>query len=131
MLVSDTPLEGQNFGKVVLEGCADVADVTKSACKEFGWGAPKQVRLHLAAAGGDEPSTDAIKSVLSGPRLQASWKLDRAHIGLGSWLLARVPPPAPARCGRRHARGPPRHGRPDARAGARSEHDSNPLLRAP
>ena len=97
MLVSDTPLEGQNFGKVVLEGCTDVADVTKSACKEFGWGTPTQVRLYVAAAGGDdEPSADAIKSALSGARLQASWKLDRAGITEGSWLLARVPPPPAA-----------------------------------
>ena len=98
MLVGDTTLPGQVFGKVELAGCDDVADVTKSACKEFGWGVPTQVGLRLVAASDDnkEPTAEAITAALSSPRLQVGQTLVSAGIVAGSWLLARVPPPPAA-----------------------------------
>jgi hypothetical protein len=75
--------------------------VTKSACKEFPrWGVDAgQVKLFLAADGGeDAPSTESIEALLADPssRLGEAWSLGRARIRPGSWLLARVPPPAAA-----------------------------------
>jgi hypothetical protein len=96
MPVSDPALAGQVFGKVPLAGCTDVADVSERTCEKFGLGAGAltRCRLYLIAApdGVDEPTAVAIKDALSGERLQSSWPLERARIGPGSWLLARVPP---------------------------------------
>ena len=94
-----------------LAGCADVADVTKSACNEFPrWGVDAgQVQLFLAADGGeDSPSTESIVALVADPtkRLGEAWPLERARIGPGAWLLARVPPPpaaAPGASRRRRA----------------------------
>ena len=90
--VGDAASAGEAIGEVELFDGEPVARLAARACALFGWGPPTQVRLHLAAAGGDdEPSTDAITDALSGERLQSSWPLGRARIGPGSWLLARVP----------------------------------------
>jgi hypothetical protein len=99
MRVSEPPLEGEDFAKVQLEGCTDVAEVAARACKEFPrWGVDAgQVRLFLAAAGGeDPPPPDALVAAAADPasRLGVGWPLARAGIVPGCWLLARVPPPA-------------------------------------
>jgi hypothetical protein len=114
MFVSDPPLEGEVFAKVPLAGCTDVADVSESAHEKLPrWGVyAGKVQLFLVATpvGDDEPSADAIKDALSRERLQSSWSLERARIGPGSWLLARVPPPPAAAPGasRRRRVGDPR-----------------------
>ena len=101
MPVSDTALAGQVFGKVSLSGCADVADVAKRACEEYPhWGVNAgQVALFLAADGGeDAPSPESIVALVADrtKRLGEAWSLERARIGPGSWLLARIPPPPAA-----------------------------------
>ncbi len=106
MLVSDTPLEGQVFGKVLLAGCADVADVTKSACKEFGWGAPTQVGLHRVREGrGKALAIEADPSLAADILVGANKLAADEAVEPGSWLLARLPPPPAAAPGasRRHA----------------------------
>lgn len=83
------------FAELEAVSSDSIARLTERACIKFKrWGVDAdEVELYLAVAvGDDEPSADAIKDALSGPRLQASWKLDRAGIVAGSWLLARVSP---------------------------------------
>ena len=96
--VSDTALAGRVFGKVPLAGCADVADVAKRACEEYPrWGVDaSQVELFRVPNEGQaraiqrDPSS-AADIILRGDSLFASDAVEP-----GSWLLARVPPPAAA-----------------------------------
>ena len=109
MLVSETVLADETFAALPLQDGDIVARLVGRACEKFGWGAPSRCRLFLVAPpdGVDEPSADAIKDALSGERLQSSWPLERAGIRPGSWLLARMPPPAAAPgASRRRAGGP-------------------------
>jgi hypothetical protein len=94
MLASETQLADESFAELLLQTGDNVARLVGRACDKFPrWGVDAgQVKLFLIAApdGVDEPSADAIKDALSGERLQSSWPLERARIGPGSWLLARI-----------------------------------------
>ena len=92
MLVGDP---GQVFGKVSLVGCADVADVSKRACEEFGWGAPSRCRLYLVREGRERALAVRDAPSLAADILISANQLDPDFVVLsGSWLLARVPPAA-------------------------------------
>ena len=89
----------EDFVKLSLVGCADVADVIARACEAFPhWGAhAARVKLFLVPAGEcDEPGAAAELAALSGERLLVGCSLEDARIAPGSWLLARVPPPPTA-----------------------------------
>ena len=75
-----------------------VARLAKRACDTFGWGVPTQAQIYLLvhAPGGDEPPAEAERAALANARLQSGWALEHAGVVPGSWLLARVPPPAAA-----------------------------------
>jgi hypothetical protein len=100
MRTSETLLASESFAEIELSNGDTVSRLITRACEMFPrWGVDAgQVKLFLVptgrvAANDGEPSADAINDALSGERLQSSWLLDRAHIGPGSWLLARVPLP--------------------------------------
>ena len=90
VLVGDPP---QVFVKVLLAGCADVSDVSKRACTEFGWGAPTQCRLYLVREGRARALAVEANPLLAPGILVIANKLaaDEAVVA-GSWLLACVPP---------------------------------------
>ena len=101
------PAQVCGFAELEADSSGSVARLAEHACAKFShWKVDAdEVELYLAAADGDEePSAEAIAAALSGPRLQIGWKLYRAGIVAGSWLLARVPPPpvvAPGACRQR------------------------------
>ena len=97
LLVGDTTRADQVFVKVFIAGCADVSDVSKRACEDFGLGAgaPSRCSLYLVP---DEAHARAIArdpssavAILQGVSLFAT-----DEVVTGSWLLARVPPPPAA-----------------------------------
>ena len=96
MRVSEPPLEGEEFGKVLLEGCADVADVVARACEKFEWGVPTRARLFLVTAAAKVPTPAELEVALLGEPLSAISELADAGVVSGCRLLARVPPPAAA-----------------------------------
>jgi hypothetical protein len=113
----------EDFVKLSLVGCADVADVIARACEAFPhWGAhAARVKLFLVPAGEcDEPGAAAELAALSGERLLVGCSLEDARIAPGSWLLARVPPPPTAAAAPAGAffSPSPTNGAPSARAGA-------------
>lgn len=84
------PLTGEAFAKLALQPSDVAADLGARACAAFPrWGVDAgQVRLALAAAGGDEePSVEAEATAAP---LSAA-----ARVAAGAWLLALVPPPPP------------------------------------
>ena len=99
--VGGAAFEEESFAKLQLGGCADVADVAVRVCKEFPhWGVhAEQVCLFLAAGGGDVRPPTLAAAANPAARLGEGLTLDRAGITPGSWLLARVPPPAAAAYG--------------------------------
>jgi hypothetical protein len=99
--VGGAAFEEESFAKLQLGGCADVADVAVRVCKEFPhWGVhAEQVCLFLAAGGGEVRPPALAAAANPAARLGEGLTLDRAGITPGSWLLARVPPPAAAACG--------------------------------
>jgi hypothetical protein len=94
MLVGDP---SQVFVKVLLAGCADVSDVSKRACADFGWGAPTQCRLYLVREGRARALAVRDDPSLAADILIRANELDPDEpVVAGSWLLARVPMPLTA-----------------------------------
>ena len=89
------PVEGEGFAELSAFPSDTVARLTKRACAEFGWGVPTQARLYLV------PSVERARE-LQLPGASAADILAGAalfpgdSIAPGSWLLARVSPPAAA-----------------------------------
>ena len=96
--VSDTALAGRVFGKVPLAGCADVADVAKRACEEHPrWGVDaSQVELFRVPNEGQARAIQRDPSSAAGIILRGDSLFASDAVEPGSWLLARVPPPAAA-----------------------------------
>ena len=97
-LVRDMPLADQDFGKVRLAGCTDVADVSERACETFShWGVNAgQVKLFSVTKAGKAPTSAEIEAALLLKPLSPFDTLADAGIGSGSCLLARIPPPPAA-----------------------------------
>jgi hypothetical protein len=92
---------GGPFAELEAISSDSIARLKERACNKFKrWGVDAdEVELFLAAEGGDDaPSPESIEALLTDPtkRLGEAWSLERARIGPGSWLLARVPPPPAA-----------------------------------
>ena len=90
MLVNDPPVFGQSFRRLPLAGDADVDEVSSRACEKFGWGAA--VTLYLV------PDRERARTIERNPSSAADiFRGDPLFaddlIVMGSWLLARVPPP--------------------------------------
>ena len=74
-----------------------VARLAERACAKFQWGSPSQARLRLVERPPDAeepPSTD--EEALAVELQRPHWKLARAGVGAGAWLLARLPAAAAA-----------------------------------
>lgn len=87
--------EGEAFAKLVLPTGADVSDLVARACAQFFWGPPTRAQLLLVPHEGlRKPSADAEAAAV----LLDEPALPLADVGVcsGSWLLARVSPPAAA-----------------------------------
>jgi hypothetical protein len=93
MLVSDTPLAGQTFAELPIQG-DNVARLVARACEKFGWGAPTQCRLYWVPEGRDRALAVEDDPLSAAGILVSANKLfaDEAVVA-GSWLLARVPHP--------------------------------------
>ena len=81
------------YVKVKTEASDLVADLTKRASTEFGWGTSSRVHLHLVKKGGKENPTaeeEASAVALDKP----AYPLDEVFVTSGSWLLARMSQPA-------------------------------------
>ena len=85
------------YAKLQAKASDDVADLTRRACAEFGWGVCTQARLYLLphAPDADEPPS-ADEERRAEELTRPHWGLARARIIPGSWLLARVSLPAAA-----------------------------------
>ena len=109
MLASETALSDETFAELPLLAGDNVARLVGRACKEFGWGAPTQVKLFRVPGGREMALAIEADPSLAADILVAANKLaaDEA-VEPGSWLLARVPPPPAAAPGasRRRAGGP-------------------------
>ena len=95
MLVGDTTLADQVFVKVIFAGGADVSDVSKRACEEFGLGAgaPSRCRLYLVREGRERAlAVEADPSLAASILISANKLAADEPVVAGSWLLARVPP---------------------------------------
>lgn len=84
--VSDS---GATFVKIRLEGCEDVADVTKRAREEFS--AAADLELFLVTKAGKAPTRTELDAALIGEPLRSFDLLADAGIVAGACLLARVP----------------------------------------
>ena len=97
------------FAPLSIDGIASVGLLAKRACAEFlRWGADAgKVRLYLVAHApeADEPPS-ADEEARAEELTRPHWTLVRAGVVSGSWLLARVPPPAGASCGEIHSHPP-------------------------
>ena len=85
------------YAKLRAKASDDVADLTRRACAEFGWGVCTQARLYLLphAPDADEPPS-ADEEARAEELTRPHWGLARARIIPGSWLLAHVSLPAMA-----------------------------------
>ena len=90
---------GGVFAKLEMRAGEAVADLAERACAKFQrWGADAgQVRLYLVPTemrARELQRGSRADDILAGDALFAGDSLERAGIVSGSWLLARVPPPA-------------------------------------
>jgi hypothetical protein len=92
--------DGEVYAALAILPGDTVALLAARACAAFAWASPSRARLFLVdhPHDADEPPSaeeERVATELTRPH----WALPRARVGPGSWLLARVPAPAPPPAG--------------------------------
>ena len=95
MFVCDTPLVGENFAELTLQAGDHAARLVGRACKEHGWGAPSRCRLYVIPGGRGAALAIQLNPSLAAGIVAGTPLFADDAVEPGSWLLARVPPPAP------------------------------------